>query len=415
MAVEARSKDELHALQLLKLRELLHHANDHVPYYQRLFSRLGFNPEVRSIEELSNLPFLQKETIRRQQQELMADNRRWKKLFKGTTSGTTGESMTLFMDGKVIKSEFVFADRQYRWAGARCSSRSALLRGDLIVPADRNRPPFWRYDAISRQLWFSSYHLSDSTVESYVQKLCAFDPEVIFAYPSSIFCLCQLARSKKLDFTMSNLKSIVTSSETLFDPHRRVIEETLGVRVFDWYGLFERVIFIGTCPHGSYHVFPDYGVTEYLPAGIDETGEQLFELVGTGFINKAMPLIRYRTGDIVKLGPETECPCGSNFPTVASIQGRANDVIITPSGKRLGMLEFAFDIENILCGQIIQESLDRLEVLVVPDSGFSEASRNQVIRKLRERIDRDMTITLKCVDAIPRAKTGKFRLLVSKL
>jgi phenylacetate-CoA ligase len=288
-----------------------------------------------------------------------------------------------------------------------------VFRGELIVPVEQNYPPFWRYDAYSKELYFSTYHLSESTFGAYIEQLQRFDPEFIYAYPSTLFMIAQC--SKKYDYRLSfnSLHGIVTSSETIYGNQKGLIEEVFRTQVFDWYGLFERVIFIGTCEFGSYHIFPDYGITELIPIQTTES-TRLYELVGTGFINLLTPLIRYRTGDIVSLLNGT-CKCGRKFPCVGSILGRSNDVIITPTGRVIVMVDYAFDVDHIRFAQIIQESIKELVIMIVPDSGYTISDEKKIIDNMKQRVGKDMNIAIQIVDEIPRLPNGKIKLIVSKL
>ena len=407
---------EIKDVQLTKLQSLIEHCYTHVRYYHNLFDEIQFKPaDLKSLDDLAKIPLLDKEMFRLHQPDFISNRKKPIFLIKGSTSGTTGRSLELMMDSDLIHAEFAFADRQYRWAGGSVQGKKAIFRGNIIVPAEQTKPPFWRYDAFSKHLEFSIYHISERNVSAYIDKLQSFDPELIYAYPSALFAISQILQSKGIRLSLPALKSIVTSSETVLKKFRTSMEHVFGVNIFDWYGLFERNIFIGTCEFGTYHVFPDYGVTEYLPAGINENGEKIFELVGTGFINKITPFIRYRTGDHVTLNENFHCPCGRSFPTIKAIVGRANDIIITPDGRKIGMLEYAFEEPEILCGQIIQESLNCLMVLVVPGQGFSDRVKEKIIRKIRVRIEPSMTIEFKCVQEIPRSANGKYRIMVSKL
>ena len=413
---EFLSKGELEVIQLATLRQSLASAGKFVPYYNRLFKEIDFDPNrMERIEDLSAIPFLDKQMILSQPEEFVATNANKLLTRSGWTSGSTGKKLLMKMDRAVSVWEGAFADRQYRWAGASSGSRMAIVRGDLIVPADVNSSPYWRYDAFNKQMWFSSYHISDATILDYAEALREFDPEIIYAYPSSIVNICQLLESRGISLHFKSLKGVVTSSEMLLEGQRNLIQRCLGVRVFDWYGHLERTIFIGTCEEGSYHIFPDYGVTELIPAGVDDGGEAVFELVGTGFINKVMPLVRYRTGDLVTLDSNGSCECGRHFPRVRTIKGRINDVVVTGSGRRVGMLEFAFDNEFVRTGQIIQESFRHLTVLIVPEPGCSEQARATVVKDLRERVGDDMELDVRLVEAIPRDSSGKSRMVISRL
>jgi len=216
------------------------------------------------------------------------------------------------MNRKLIQTEHAFVWRQYRWAGCPPGGRIALFRGDMIVPIDQKKPPFWRYDAASRELWLSSLHLSKDTALYYLQQLQEFNPHLIYAYPSAITILARYAELLAALPVIPSLKGIVTSSETLYDHDRAVIKRVFNVQIHDWYGAFERVIFIGTCEMGSYHVYSDYGLTEFISVE-GEKEQNVCELVSTGFINPVMPLIRYRTGDLVSLVNGSSYPVAVTF------------------------------------------------------------------------------------------------------
>src|SRR5258708_39691265 len=139
-----------------------------------------------------------------------------------------------------------------------------------------------------------SYHLSESGAPAYLDSLSRFDTVVTQAYPSTVGFLATWMLSAGTRYRGSSLRGIVTSSESLSDVRRREIESAFGCRVFDWYGPFERVAAIGTCEQGRHHLLSDYSYVEMLPAD-----DGVFELVGTGFNNVSMPLIRYRCCDLV--------------------------------------------------------------------------------------------------------------------
>ena len=412
---EKTTSAEMRELQLAKLKEILNYAYEYVPYYKKSFDRLGFSPShIADIDDIKDLPFLDKQIIRDQFEELIPLNFRKRLLFKKTTSGTTGSPLAILMNREVIQSEHAFIARQYRWAGCSDKGRIASFRGDIIVPVEQIKLAYWRYNRCSRELLFSSYHLSDDTIAKYLGRLNKFDPELIYAYPSFIFLLAKYAKKNSVDILLPSLRGIVTSSETLFDYQKKLIEEVFHSRVFNWYGLSERVIFIGTCERGGHHVFPDYGLTEFIPLpGSEKQG--LFELVGTSFINKVMPLIRYRTGDMVTLISEP-CECGRSFSRVRSIVGRSNDAIVTPEGRTILMVDDVFkDIENIKLAQIVQKKIDEIDILVEPEATFNIVDEERIIKNMRLRIGEKINISVNRVIKIPRMPSNKYKLIVSNL
>lgn len=410
--------DGLRQYQLLRLRQLLVHAYTHVPFYKREFDRLKFRPvELKSLDEMEALPIIDKHVLRNNLQQFVSLNAKRSHLYRGSTSGSTGTPLTLFMDRKLIQTEHAFVWRQYRWAGCPPGGKVALFRGDMIVPAEQAKPPYWRHDVANGELWCSSYHLSETSIESYLRALEDFEPDIIYAYPSSLFAIVQYATKQQKEIALPHLRGIITSSETLSSWQKELIQEYFKARVFDWYGLFERVIFIGTCESGSYHVFPDYGYTEYVPILDGGRGNE-YELVGTSFINSVVPLIRYRTGDIVRIKGDTndQCACGRVFPCVDSVLGRRDDAIVTPTGRIIGRLDHIFKTAtHITFAQIIQESENDLTIVVVPDEHYSDADRAKLCTNAHRLVGETMKIRIETVDHIPHDRSGKFRGVISKV
>jgi phenylacetate-CoA ligase len=279
----------------------------------------------------------------------------------------------------------------------------------MIVPAAQRDPPYWRLNRAENMLMLSSYHLADSTAAACLEALAAFDPVVIQAYPSSIGFLAAWMLGSGTRYRGAALRGIVTSSENLPAERRRDIGAAFGCRVYDWYGQAERVAAAGTCEQGRLHLLTDYSCVELLPAQ-----DGWYELVGTGFNNYAMPLIRYRCGDLVRPAPAGErCACGRAFPLLEEIAGRADDPVTLPDGRSIGRLDHVFKgVTGIVEAQIRQERADAVAVLVVPAADFGGHTRRALLRNLRERLGRDVALEIRRVDAIPRGANGKFRSVV---
>lgn len=398
------SSDGLACWRDAMLGKLLRHAVDQVPYYRDL----GLSEVVvklRLDEALTAFPIIDKAIVREHSNRFIADNAAGP-LFKGSTSGTTGTPLFLQQDLAAITRENAFVWRQLEWAGLKRGERRVWIRGDLVVPTDTDTPPFWRMNHAENMLMFSSYHLSDKNIPHYLKALTRFDPVLIQAYPSSIAFLAKWLDAQDAAYTGRALKGIVTSSESLDPVNKALIEARFGCRVFDWYGQFERVASIGTCEHGRQHIVSDYSFVELIPV---EDG--LHEIVGTGFNNFAMPLIRYRTGDFVELKEGGgRCECGRDFPLVASIKGRADDVVKLPDGRHVGRLDHIFKaLDGVLEAQIRQDQFDQIDIFIVPTRGYSHTMENQLLKNARERLGESVQIKLHCVDAVPRTLNGKLR------
>lgn len=406
------TRAELRTLQLERTRALLEHAMSRVPYYRHLLQPMGLDAAwLRELEDVEALPLLCKATVASRGKEFLATGFRGPR-FRVHTSGTTGSPLVLMQDLNAIVRENAFVWRQLLWAGLRFGERRAWLRGDLIVPSEQTEPPYWRVNRGENMLMMSSYHLSEASADAYLAALARFDPVLLQAYPSSIAYIARYLESRGRYYEGKSLRAIVTTSETLSEEDEELIRTRMGAKVFEQYGTAERVTMIQTCERGGRHIDLDYGLTELLPSG-----DGTWEIVGTGFNNWLMPLIRYRTGDLVALDPaNARCACGRELPLVRRIYGRADDYVITSEGRRVGRLDHIFKgVANIAEAQIVQERIGELTLRVVPFGRFGKRDRLALVHNARRRLGERMRIEVEIVPFIPRTANGKFRAVVCKV
>jgi len=184
--------------------------------------------------------------------------------------------------------------------------------------------------------------------------------------------------------------------------------------VFDYYGSAERVCYIHTCEKGSYHILPEYGLTELIPA--DAPNEDCCRVVATGFWNLAMPLIRYDIGDLVQ-PREGNCSCGRAFPMVQRIIGREGTYIRTPSGRILGAMAIEYILARVLYsmykmpileGQIIQESDNLIVLEFVAMDSFTGEDEKHLLSLLREEIPSEMEVSVRRIEKMKQTVNGKY-------
>ncbi|MCC6145799.1 MAG: phenylacetate--CoA ligase family protein [Candidatus Hydrogenedentes bacterium] len=400
------SSDALASWHEAMLGKLLSHAVQHVPYYREL-GLAGLVAKARPAEALAAFPIIDKAIVREHGARFMADNAS-RPLFKGSTSGTTGTPLTLYQDLGAINRENAFIWRQLEWAGLKRGERRAWLRGDLVVPVGQERPPFWRMNHAENMLMFSPCHLGEKSVMAYLDALTKFDPVIIQAYPSAVSFLAKWLESRNCFFGGSSLKGIVTSSETLDESLKDIIESRFRCRVFDWYGQFERVAAIGTCQLGTKHLVSDYSYVELVPSA-----DGLVEIVGTGYNNFAMPLIRYRTGDFILTTESEHCKCGRAMPAVKRIVGRGDDFIQLRDGRLVGPLNNIMKgIQGILEAQFVLTSSDGIRVMVVPAENYDDKTSMAIMKSVRDRCGEQLHIDIETVPSILRSPNGKLRTLI---
>ncbi|HEX6938348.1 MAG TPA: aminotransferase class I/II-fold pyridoxal phosphate-dependent enzyme [Longimicrobiales bacterium] len=399
-----------------RLKATLVQAYEGTRHYREAFDAIGFDPRVdfRGPGDLAALPILTKDRIRADTDALI--DRRFRRFsIEASTSGTTGEPLRMRLNEAYVAFDTACIFRHWSWAGYRWRDRMVALRS--YVPASE-REPLWRYDRAQNTLFFSAYHLSPETCERYIERMLAFQPLFIKAYPSSVTVLAEYAYPVRERFRA--LKGIFTSSETLLPNERETIERTFGKKVFNWYGMTEPVMVITECEaHEGMHINWEYGYPEFLPSDDLPPGE--YRLVATSFHNPVMPFIRYETGDVVRLlDGSPACSCGRNLPLVESVVGRKDECIITPDGRRLPSVNFYTVFRKygeILRFQLVQYGRSEVVAKVAPRAGARglEELRGNVAAELRARIGPGVTLDVEVTDRFVTNADGKTPPIVRKV
>lgn len=412
-----KSSSELEDYQLERLGRILRHAYEHVPYYRDTMRSLGLTPkDFRTLADLPKLPVLDRETLKHHPERLLADNIPAGKRYEGHTSGTTGSPLTMYWDRETCIVNTVAFWRHRRWAGFQRGDRLALALGRVVVPLSQTGPPYWRFNRVHQEMYLSSFHMRSENLRTYIRKMREFGAQALEAYPSTAYILARYLQSRAQTLP---LKCVFTSSETLREDQRAVIESSFACKVFDFFGMAERVLFAGECEaHHGHHLNLDYGITEIMGSDGQPAGRgQLGRLVATGLHNLAQPLIRYVTSDVSSIRTDA-CPCGRNFPLMDAVTTKAEDIVTTADGRYISssVLTHPFKpLHNIVESQIVQEDRKRIVVKVVRSAEFSDADTRSLHAGLTERLGAGMTIDIEFVDEIPRTAAGKLRWVVSKV
>jgi phenylacetate-CoA ligase len=352
--------------------------------------------------DLAERPVLEKAEVRADPRSFVVGGG---DLYEEHTSGTTGTPLTVWWDRAAVRGWYALVEARSRgWHGVSRHDHWALLGGRLVVAGDRDRPPFWVGNAALHQLYLSAWHLAPGTVGAYAAELRRRAPTHLLGYPSALAALARLA----LDggHTLPRPAVVLTNAEPLLDHQRAVIGEAFGCPVRDTYGLAELVAGAAECEAGTLHLWPEVGLVECVDG----------DLVATGLLNAAMPLVRYRVGDRLA-GPVRwdPCPCGRGLPTLPRVEGRDDDVVVTPDGRRLGRLDPVFKADLPLVeAQIVQDRPDRLRVRVVPSRPLTDEDRRGLARRVRDHVG-DMEVVVEEEDRIERDAAGKFRAVVSEI
>lgn len=329
------------------------------------------------------------------------------------TGGTTGASMKVIYTKKDMQERFAILDHFRAQHGYRLGKKTAWFSGkNLITQRDIEKDICSHYDFVNKIRFYSTFLINEKNFDVYWKSLNEFQPEFLVGFPSSVFEICQIAKSKGLKYT-GKIKVFFPTAETVLAEHRQVISEVLGCKLVDQYASSEGAPFILECSAGNLHTHPLTGIFEVVDDDLKpaRSGQMLV----TSFTTHGTPLIRYQIGDSLTLAdPSKQCSCGSIFPFVERIDGRTNDYILSPThGKvNLGNISNSTkDTKGIVCFQIIQKKIDHIQIYIVINKEFDSVQESNFVSALRERIGDTVQLDINYVDRIEKEKSGKFRIV----
>jgi phenylacetate-CoA ligase len=389
--------------------KVVRHAFEQVPFYRNLSKETGlFANDFKSLDDITKLPIIEKEMVRQDPLQFCAQNYFKKKYVILKTSGSTGKPLPVYCDFDSRRKHYAFWSRLRNLYGVASVSKRATFFGKIVQLPDNDRPPFWRYDIAQKNLLFSSYHMSNQNLEAYCLKLKKYNPAEILGYPSSILTLARFVIEHNI--TSIRPKVVFTTAETLFSHHKKIIEQAFNTPVVSQYGCVEMAVFAHQCENDVFHSHPEHG---YFELTYNEFEEK--EILCTGFVNRMMPLMRYRLGDVLD-EPVRKCTHIYNLPALGSVRGRTDDIITTPSGKQIGRMNTLFcAVDGIIESQVIQEKKDLLRVLIVVDEKFNDDHLNNLKSEISKRIGTEMVFSIQIVDAIPKAANGKYKHVIKDI
>jgi phenylacetate-CoA ligase len=409
-------RDELLEYQRRRLRLVLEHAFEHVPYYRELLASLGLGrSDIRDVEDLRRLPILDKETVQNRAEALLADDAQRYSPTRYSTSGTSGRPLHFYLDRGANALEFVYYWRHWSWGGFRLGNRFAELSSHYFLKRPGlNDAPF-RYQPHLRRLLLNGSHISAARSRLMADAIRRYRPRFLKGLASGLYFLALTLREAGVSDIQ--FECVFSTGELVTRMHRRLIESVFGCRLLDSYGHMERTVGISECLEGGYHVNSDYGLLQFEHPRVGEDGRRtLARVIGTSLYNFAMPLIRYDVGDEVELPVDDRiCPCGRTLPLVAAIRGRCQDIIVTPGGNYVTAL---FIVPEMIAGtrfvQFIQTAEQRLEVRVVPDTQFSEDTARQLGSHTRRLVGAGLKVEVRTVEEtdLIRDKSGKVRSVI---
>lgn len=389
------SANHIRRYQEAALKRIVAHAFATVPYYRNLRVPLA---AFGGSKDLAKVPQLTKEHIQADEARLISDSYRAAVLHESRTSGSTGEPTTTYFDANA----WLLMKHALKWRRTLCDLRYPPYR---VLAIDESAPAAagasWPLAAVRRVG-------TESGIETHLDVIRQFKPTGIYGTPSWLNELALAA--EQAGAPLPPARVVWTSSEVLTLAVREAIERSFGCSVRDVYGSTELKDIAAECEHGRKHINFETSFVEVLSNEDGDAGP----LVVTNLVNRAMPLIRFRVGDVGRL-ESGDCPCGRAAPWIADIHGREVDLVEVDGSRKISPYALSTLVATdgaILRFRMIQRSPREIEIQYVLRPG-ADVEIARLTSALRAIVDDKLEFVFTRVERITEeARTGKQRALI---
>ena len=398
-------RDRLRGIQEAKLRRLVDHAYRTVPFYRRLFDGAGVHPsEVRTLDDLSKLPVITKADLQAAGPDALTSTAfDAARLHWEDTTGSTGEPFATRLDPRFIGMRNALFLRALTTAGYRVGQRLMLVANFRKSTGKKHANEWlrWRYASI------------EDSAPQLLAGLQAFRPSILYGSTSPLRQLASFIAASNAP--VPRLKAVITTSEMLDEATRRLLEDAFRAEVFDFYGLTETGFVAWECPrHDGYHLAEDTSITELAGTRPGEPSS----LVITNLELMAMPIIRFRAGDLAVAGPAERCACGRGLRRIARIEGRIVDIIRLPDGTVISPYRVTLAVKRV-AGlrrfQVVQEDRDSFTLRFESSDADAATTGTAAGEALQAELGPQARLTVRREASLDPPPGRKYRVVESRM
>lgn len=389
-----KAPDEVRLEQFELLKNNLVYCYERIPYYKRLFDEVGFSPYlIQSVKDIQRIPFLTKDIIRKEFDNLYNKNIPAKNYKLHSTSGSTGEKLKFLLPNELLyKKNTAFLYRFYWMWGIKPKDRRVTIGGRVFT----RKPPFWVYNRFENQLLLSSHHLDNHTVSSYINKIESFKPVFIQGHPSAILVMAKHILESHYELKIK-IKVIFTTGETLIEDDQRLIEQAFNCSVAQQYGSGENCFSSQQAPdEKGYLVNYEHGFIELIGDG------PLKEVVVTSLQNDVMPFVRYRMNDYVNVTDEGYSSRYGLPILFDEVIGRTDDIIMLKNGSSVLPVTIRMNIKPLLSKgtnyQLVQTSMGKFNLNLLDP--HKELNPDDFLLVLEKLLGEDIEISVSYPDSL---------------
>ena len=403
-----------------RLRSLVTHAYNNVPYYKETFDKIKLSPaDIRGVEDLYKIPVVSGEVFRRRNDEFIASSNHYRNIRIGKTGGTTGTPVIVYKDTTDRTMTWASYYRWYEWMGVAMGEKTATFWGAGSV-TENNFPENARQKIINylqNAYVFNSFNISKESLPGVIEILNRLKPVLLKGYLSSLTFLAWYMNDTGVRLSFP-IKAVSSTTETLTQRDRALLEATFQAPVYDQYGCGEASGIAYECAqHNGMHITREHVIVEIL----DDDGNRTAgsgNVIITNLDNYIMPFIRYSNGDVAVLA-DGKCSCGVTSERLVSVEGRVSDTITLKTGARVHGVFFT-DIlyekgiltDKIRRFQVWQNKAGEIEFRIESPHTTDNATDSLLAEVLGRYFSRIEIRRFKRLDNEPN---GKFRYIKSDL
>lgn len=403
------SPEQVKDKQFVRLRELLAHAENTVPYYRELFKSNGIrSADIRTMADYSQIPVLTKDILRERLNDLLSTAFERSSLTVQHSGGSTGIPVRFYRARQYLDSSDAGTYRNLSQCGWEPGEMVAFFWGfnDRL-----DAMPTWEFELRQRLRRFyqlDPFKSGPADMAIWSAKWQSIGARAALGYASTIARFAEYLLINKVH--VPPLKGVFTTAEKLYPQQRKQIQDAFSCNVFDLYGSSEVQNIASECPHGNMHINSDFCLLESEEP--DCSGPQPF--IVTSLKQWAMPFIRYRNEDCGELMTGT-CDCGRSFPLLKLDVSRVSDNFVLPDGSVIHgefFTHLMYGSAGIDSFQFHQTAPDRIVLRIVPATHRADQVRATlagVSARIGQLAAGQIQFDIIEVDSIALSSAGKHR------
>jgi len=414
-ACRALSGSELHAWQEKTKWELVRHHAAHNPLYREKIG--GHIPS-----SWTDLPVMSKTDYQRELKGMLSKGFTRAHVYRANTSGSSGHPFSFAKDRFAHACTWSLIKQRYAWHGLSLGSLQARFYGIPLETLPHAKEKL--KDLVMRRVRFPVFDLSDGILETFEKRFHNVRFDYVYGYTNSLvmFARYLIRKGSMLKSVCPSLKVCITTSEVCTREDRDLLGKAFGTPVVNEYGASEVGVIAFENPAGDWILSEENLFIE----AVDEAGHPVTDgvsgaLLITDLRNRAMPFIRYSIGDVGSLGASSGKEPGVRRRLI-TLDGRVNDTIVLPSGKRSPGLTFYYISRSVLeSSGVLREFIIRQTGLrdfvfdVVSDRPLTSREEAVVKEKMDLYLEPGLNLTINRVPSIQRSGSGKIKHFFSEL